>query len=203
MPFIRHPSLPPKNATPRGMKPARPSPLPRGDGALTLTGWQRWVYIHVMAARSGDLAGGSAQVMASCACEGLRRAARAVTGYYEDALAPSGLRVTQLPILVGLSVAGPLPMTPLAKALGIDRTTLARNVRALEERHLVAVESGDGDRRRRVLSLTPAGEQALSRTLELWGPTQAAVEERFGRERLQVLLGELSALTALVRGGAS
>lgn len=155
-----------------------------------------------MGSHSPNLSQASVQVMATCACEGLRRAARAITRHYDDALGPSGLRVTQLPILVGLSVAGPLPMTPLADALGMDRTTLARNVKALEERELVAIERDGEDRRRRVLALTPTGEKALSQALELWAPTQAGVEERFGRERLQSLLGELAALAGSVgRGG--
>ncbi|MGH9022316.1 MAG: MarR family winged helix-turn-helix transcriptional regulator [Acidimicrobiia bacterium] len=149
-----------------------------------------------------DLSRAAARVKASCACEGLRRAARTLTRHYDDALSPSGLRVTQLPILVGLSVAGPLPMTPLADALGMDRTTLARNVKALEERALVAVESDGEDRRRRVLALTPAGEQALSQALLLWAPTQAGVEDRFGRERLHALLGELSSLAGAVGEGS-
>lgn len=139
--------------------------------------------------------------MASCACERLRRATRAVTGRYEEALAPSGLHITQLPILVALFVVGPVPMTPLAEALGMDRTTLTRNVKALEEQQLVTVESGEEDRRRRVLTLTPEGEEVLSRALELWAPAQAMVEKDFGPERLRGLLGELSALTVLIRGG--
>jgi DNA-binding MarR family transcriptional regulator len=147
---------------------------------------------------TGDLWAACTQVSTTCGCEGIRRTARAVTQHYEDSLAPSGLRATQLPILVALGVAGPIPVTRLAEALVIDRTTLTRNLKALKERSLVDVVDGE-DGRVRMVALTPGGQEILKEALEAWGQAQASVEERFGRARLQSLLSELSALRELVR----
>jgi DNA-binding MarR family transcriptional regulator len=141
----------------------------------------------------------SRRVMDTCACEGSRRTARALTQLYDDALAPSGVRATQVPILAALAVVGPAPLTPLAERLGMDRTTLTRNLRGLRDGGLVAIEPGE-DRRTRFVALTDAGAGALGRALELWERAQADVAQRFGAERLEHALGELSALRAAVRG---
>lgn len=140
----------------------------------------------------------AAHAISSCACEGARRTARALTQHYEHSLASTGVRTTQLPILLALSAHGPLPVTPLADALVIDRTTLTRNLTALVRLGLVSIADGP-DRRTRVVSLTEPGREALDQSLAQWDRAQAEVEERFGRQRLQSLLRELSVLTDLIR----
>jgi DNA-binding MarR family transcriptional regulator len=122
-----------------------------------------------------------------------------VTQHYEDALAPSGLRATQFPIVVALAAAGPLPVTRLAQSLGLDRTTLTRNMRALLDQGLIAVADGE-DRRTRVVALTPKGKENLAEAMGMWEQAQASVEERFGRGPLRGLHGELSRLTDIARG---
>ncbi|MEX2553775.1 MAG: MarR family winged helix-turn-helix transcriptional regulator [Actinomycetota bacterium] len=138
------------------------------------------------------------EVMRSCACQGVRRSARALTQYYDRALSPIGLKATQFPILVALEVAGPVPLSPLADALVMDRTTLTRNLKALEERDLVRVEEGQ-DRRVRLLSLTSEGRSLLADALAIWQVTQASVKDNFGADRLDDLMGELHHLTGSVR----
>jgi DNA-binding MarR family transcriptional regulator len=56
----------------------------------------------------------------------LRRTAREIAQRYDDALAHSGVAVTQLPILLALGSNGDLPMTILAEKLSLDRTTLTQ-----------------------------------------------------------------------------
>lgn len=129
-----------------------------------------------------------------CACNQLRRASRAITQLYDGAMAASGLKVTQLPILVGLGAAGELSISTLADVLALDRTTLTRNLKVLEERRLVSTRESADDARVRIASLTPEGSRALSGALVRWGEIQSSVEERFGRERLRALYDELDAL---------
>lgn len=137
-----------------------------------------------------------AHVRATCACSQLRRVSRGMTQLYDAALAPSGLKVTQMPILVALRTAGDLPMTSLAEGLGLDRTTLSRNLGLLEERGLVRITEHEEDARVRMVSLTPEGARVLSEALVRWQEVQHGVEERFGAERLQALHDELAALSA-------
>ncbi len=134
------------------------------------------------------------QVRAMCACNQLRRATRGVTQLYEAALAASGLKVTQLPILVGLGHVGDLSVSTLAEALALDRTTLTRNLKVLEARGLVRTSESEDDARVRMVSLTLEGADVLADALQRWEQIQHVVEERFGRERLTALYGELDAL---------
>ncbi|MGH2718802.1 MAG: MarR family winged helix-turn-helix transcriptional regulator [Actinomycetota bacterium] len=136
-------------------------------------------------------------VQATCGCEGLRRSARTMTQHYEQALSPSGLRATQLPILVALGWAGPVPLTKLAEGLALDRTTLTRNLKTLQERGFVGLADTE-DGRVHLVRLTGEGRQVLTEALAGWASAQSTVEERFGKERLAHLLGELSELMAAV-----
>ena len=81
------------------------------------------------------------QVRAMCACNQLRRASRGVTQHYETGMAPSGIKATQLPILVALGSEGDLSITRLAGALSLDRTSLTRNLGVLEGRRLIPSSS--------------------------------------------------------------
>lgn len=135
-------------------------------------------------------------VNASCADANLRRATRAVTRLYDQILTPSGLLTTQFTLLVACAVAGPVPISTLADALAMDRTTLARNLKLVERRGLVKVVPGE-DRRERIVVLIDKGYSALSKALPLWQEAQSQIIERFGQSRLNNLLQDLSAMVAL------
>jgi DNA-binding MarR family transcriptional regulator len=138
------------------------------------------------------------RMRAMCACNRLRRSARGITQVYESGMGPEGLKVTQMPVLVALGAAGDQPVSALAEILGLDRTTLTRNLRVLEGRDLVATRPHEDDARVRMVSLTPAGAEALSAALARWEQVQSRVEERFGADRLRALYEELEALSAAV-----
>ena len=140
------------------------------------------------------------QVRRTCACDQLRRVARGVTQVYDDAVLPSGLRITQLAIFVGLSTEGDLPLTVLADGLGLDRTTLTRNLKVLEDRGLIRTYQHADDARVRMVAMTLEGSRRLSAALKLWGEVQEDVEARFGRERLVALEDELAAFSKALDG---
>jgi DNA-binding MarR family transcriptional regulator len=139
------------------------------------------------------------QVRAMCACNQLRRASRGVTQHYETGMAPSGVKATQLPILVALGSEGDLSITRLAGALSLDRTSLTRNLGVLEGRRLIRIVEHEDDARVRMVTLTRSGARVLSRALTHWAEMQNVVEERFGRLRLEALYDELVALSDVVR----
>jgi DNA-binding MarR family transcriptional regulator len=117
-----------------------------------------------------------AEVADGCACKQLRRSARVVTQLYDEALRPSGLRITQFTLLVGVAIGEPVPITRLADALSLDRTTLARDLRPLTDRGLVEIRTGD-DRRTRMVRLTGQGRDALGQAYPLWQSAQARIVE--------------------------
>jgi DNA-binding MarR family transcriptional regulator len=134
----------------------------------------------------------AAEVMAACACYNLRKATRAVTQMYDDALRSTGLRATQFTLLTFLSGLGPVRITDLAKAVGMDYTTLVRNLNLLERDGLAASHSGE-DGRVREVSATARGQRALAAAFPLWEKAQARIAKDLGRERLGRLLSDLSA----------
>ena len=137
-----------------------------------------------------------AEVAAGCACRNLRRTARAVTQLYDKTLRPSGLRITQFTLLVAVGLSEPVPITRLADALDLDRTTLARDLKPLTERGLVQIAAGE-DRRMRVVRLTSQGRQAVGRAYPLWQRAQARIVEGSGPDRWQAVASGLEEVAAL------
>jgi DNA-binding MarR family transcriptional regulator len=137
----------------------------------------------------------------SCLCLQTRRAARNVTQIYDRALLSSGLRVTQFQLLATVAEAEPATQQMLARFLGMDRTTLTRNLALLERDGLLRVERGPEDRREHHHSLTAAGRAAFDSALPLWRSAQQHAQknlrrnaEKYGRESFSELLGALSSL---------
>src|SRR5580692_12533454 len=97
-----------------------------------------------------------------CNCLAIRQAARHVTQFYDQLLAPVGLRATQYAILTRLRRDGPLAINALAAALVMDRTTMGRNILPLQRDGLIEIVASDVDRRRRELCLSAAGADKLA-----------------------------------------
>ncbi|MDH3195709.1 MAG: MarR family winged helix-turn-helix transcriptional regulator [Hyphomicrobiales bacterium] len=131
---------------------------------------------------------------ANCLCFNLRKATRALTQSYDAALKPAGITTPQFTLLTLLEKRGPISLSPLAGALGMDRTTLTRNLKPLQRDGLVASASGD-DRRVRLLDLTAAGRSRLRAAEPLWRAVQLRVAESFGHQPATALLAELSRIS--------
>lgn len=138
--------------------------------------------------------------VSACTCANLRKAARAVTQIYDLALQPSGLKATQFTLLATLSQQGTLPVSTLAEALVMDRTTLTRNLKPLITKGFVSAEPGD-DRRTRMVSLTPQGEAALDSALLLWRNVQSKFAGALGLETWSVLLDRLQDSVSVSQDG--
>jgi DNA-binding MarR family transcriptional regulator len=135
----------------------------------------------------------------TCACFNFRKASRAVTQLFDDALQPTGLRSTQLVILIAAAVFDSLAVSRLARELVMDRSTLTRNLRPLERRGLLRLAPGK-DVRTRLVVLTPAGREALVRALPVWEKTQHRFQEQLGHGRWKELLASLNATVQVAIG---
>ena len=87
----------------------------------------------------------------NCLCLNLRRGARRLTQAYDRALRPSGLKITQFQLLAAVGKFVRTPLNPLADFMGMDRTTLTRNLAVLDRDGHVRVEPGEEDRREQKL----------------------------------------------------
>jgi len=118
-----------------------------------------------------------------CNCFAVRAAARHVTQFYDQLLAPTGLRTTQFSILARLKRLGPLTINTLASDMVMDRTTLGRNIVPLERDGLIRVKAAASDRRAKELHLTRAGEKRLEEAMKGWSQAQTRFETTFGIKR--------------------
>lgn len=121
-----------------------------------------------------------------CTCIALRTAARKVTALYDDALAPHGVTIAQYSLLRRIRHAGHPSLTELGRMAELDRSTIGRNVRVLEQAGLVSSESGV-DQREAKVRLTDAGQATLEACQEPWNRVQDALEAKIGVEGLGAL----------------
>jgi len=132
----------------------------------------------------------------ACACGRLRRAARALTQLYDDAMAPAGLRVTQFSLLRTLARDGALRISELAARQLLDRTALSRNLDPLLEMGHVEVVRGR-DARTREVAISRKGTAALRAAEPYWMRAQKEVARRVGADKLEALITTLGELEAL------
>ena len=131
-----------------------------------------------------------------CNCLAVRQAARHITQFYDQLLAPNGLRTTQFSILAKLRRLGPMTINALAAEMVTDLTTLGRNILPLERDGLIAVQQGSRDRRSKELRLTAAGEARLRAAMKGWLQAQRQFEGAFGAERTKEMRALLHAVAA-------
>ena len=136
-------------------------------------------------------------VAASCLCTKIRKAARAITSHYDDALKPCGLRSTQFTLLVAASLSSENSIcSELAEQLGMDRTTLSRSIKPLERDGYITL-SNDQPGRTMVVALTPKGRRVLDRALPMWHDAQRSLTRRFGATDTHELDAELDRLASV------
>jgi DNA-binding MarR family transcriptional regulator len=133
------------------------------------------------------------EVVELCACHKVRMAARAVTRLFDDTLRSSGLRATQLSVLVAVGIDDVTSITALAKFMGMDRSTLTRNLSPLEKEGLIRVGL-EGWRRSRAVEITKKGRSRLREALPLWEKAQQTLMRKLGDRKWDVIRGDLDDL---------
>jgi DNA-binding MarR family transcriptional regulator len=125
-----------------------------------------------------------------CTCGELRKAARAVTMLYDNAVKSSGLQSAQFGLLRVISKTDSIRISDLAAKMGTDRTTLTRNLAILEREGLIKISEGP-DHRTRNVSATQKGRGAIVRAIPLWNEVQYKVKQKMGESSWQGLMQSL------------
>src|SRR3989441_4583707 len=102
----------------------------------------------------------------TCTCGELRKAARAITLLYDNAFKSSGLLSTQFGVLQVIYDIDSIRISDLADKLGMDRTTLTRNLSVLERQGFIKISSGK-DHRTRNVTATQKGRNAVAKAIPL------------------------------------
>lgn len=89
-------------------------------------------------------------------------------------------------LLRRIDAAKCVSITELATIVGLDRSTLGRNLRVLEKQSLIEIGTGE-DGRARPVSLTQTGHEKLQEALPLWQKAQRELAEIVGADTLAVL----------------
>lgn len=118
-----------------------------------------------------------------CTLLRLRRTTRRVTQIYDRHLAPLGLRVTQYSLLGSLIVQAPIAIGAFAEIMGMDRTTLTRNIRPLIRAGWIELVAGE-DRRLRTIAVTAEGKAMFRRAVPLWRQAESELREAVGTEAI-------------------
>lgn len=133
------------------------------------------------------------EVAGQCACQKLREATRKISRRYDEALKSLGIKGSQFTMLVVISCSGEKSMTDLADMLGMERTTLVRNLKPLSRDGLVEV-SDEGYRRSRSAAITSKGVTVLEAALPIWRATQSQLKADIGVEAWEQVHTGLGAL---------
>jgi len=130
-------------------------------------------------------------------CANVRRAARALTQRYDEALRPLGLTITQFTILQALSLAREPTQGELGELLAMDSTTLTRTLAIMSRNGWIGKHFG-ADRRERRLRLTRAGESEFNRAVPSWRNAQETLREQLGKGRWDELTKLISDTTSII-----
>src|SRR6185436_5594141 len=114
-----------------------------------LAGFDMCIYTYIMKQLS-ETDSTDYMAAAGCFCLASRQAARKITRLYDSYMQGSGVRVTQFTILSQLMLRGEMPIGKLAGLLGMERTTLSRNLTLLEGKNWVSISAGEDPRARMI-----------------------------------------------------
>jgi DNA-binding MarR family transcriptional regulator len=132
--------------------------------------------------------------MSPCHCLSLRQATRHITQLYDRHLAPFQLTLNQYSILGQLSVLEATPVSELAQKLFVDRTTLTRNLKPLQQAGWVTQAPHPTDGRSQCVSLSATGRQLMRAAAPAWGEAQAQFEKAFGVTKAHALRQQVHAV---------
>ena len=134
--------------------------------------------------------------ISSCNSLATRKVSRRITQIYDTALAPCGLRSTQVHILGNLYARqkNPPTLNELAEAMVLDRSGLGHNLRPLERDGLVELQENEQDRRQRHLVITRAGKTKLQEALPLWATAQQRLISLYGEKEMAELRKTLNTI---------
>lgn len=131
----------------------------------------------------------------NCVCFNLRRVTRAVTQFFDAEMRRHGIRTTQGSVLAALMEKGSWSMAELSDSLGMDRTTLVRNLKPLQRDGLVRTDGG-GRGNLVEVSITTEGRKQIEKLEPAWRAAQNAVVQTLGEKRWSAILSDLEMAAA-------
>jgi DNA-binding MarR family transcriptional regulator len=131
-----------------------------------------------------------------CAGVNVRLAERRITHFLEQRMSAASLSLAQFGLLAHIAAAHDDTITALAERVGLDQSTLSRNLRGLEDAGLVEIVTAEKDLRRRAVWLTETGARQLEAALVEWRNAHGVLSKLIDSALARQLAAETEALMA-------
>src|SRR3954451_2952 len=115
----------------------------------------------------------------TCVAVRLRLLNRVVTSFYDEALRPLGLKVSQLNILIVTARLGLARPAQVCEILQLDASTLSRNVKPLQAHGWLEIVPEE-DARSQPFRLTAQGKRLIEKAIPAWEEAQRQASELLG-----------------------
>ena len=116
----------------------------------------------------------------------LRQLGRVVTRHYDAYMTSTGLKTTQYSLLSHVVELGPIRPSDLAQSMGMDASTLTRNLQPLEAQGWL--QQGPGrDARSRLIEATAEGRAKQAQARRAWKQAQLSLNARLGEPSVATL----------------
>ena len=116
-----------------------------------------------------------------CSSMKLRQLSRRVSQHFDRIVASCGLKTTQYSLLSHIADLAPVRPGDLAEHMGMDASTLTRNLQPLVAHGWVGIGPGE-DGRSRWVTATAAGRDKRAEARREWKRAQLAFNERVGED---------------------
>ncbi|AWM39381.1 DNA-binding transcriptional repressor MarR [Gemmata obscuriglobus] len=141
------------------------------------------------------------RVAAECLAGRFRILNRVITGIYDDAFRPHGVRISQMNVMVVIADRGPVRASDVCRLLQLDKSTLSRDLDRLLDRGWVRSTPAEG--RAQDLEVTPAGRALIEKLMPAWEEAQKRVHELIGPELAQGLFAAVGKIRQANSGSAA
>ena len=160
-------------------------PATKNKSKIVVDNFASVVHIHIKMSKELDMA-----TVENCVCFNLRWVTRAVTQFYDSEMRRHGIRPTQATILLALNSKETWSMAELSDLLGLERTTLVRNLRPLQRDGFVQT-TGGGHGNRVEVAITAKGRKQMEKLKPAWRAAQRAAVKTLGEKRWSAVLSDL------------
>ncbi len=126
-------------------------------------------------------------VAEQCLAGRVRRLNRIITGLYDRALQPLGLKINQANILVMLSLTGGATASDIAKVLVMEKSTVSRNLERMRKKGWIEVADKEAGLLQAV-TVTPPGRKLLAAAHNAWETAQQQATELLGPEGVAAVM---------------
>jgi len=120
-------------------------------------------------------------IASECLSVRVRRLSRVITRIYDAAFAPLGVNTAQMNLLAAIALTGGARAADLTRVLEVEKSTLSRDLKRMEQLGWVHSRAASG-KRGRTVALTPAGSRLVIAMEKVWSEAQLAAEKELGRD---------------------